>query len=179
MGLCPVAEPAWCSAVVRMPRAALASAAAEQSPARSLAAQAVVTTLIHQRWHDVLRCAALLLLWLSQALGGRECRLLSNLLLKTVRSLKTGVVLCAGVGVEGFMLRFYQEITSFSCLLRACKDDVGLAEVTRLLHVISAGSASHLQCPSREEVTDERHESLKGVVAWFCFNGPPSFFSGV
>lgn len=68
------------------------------------------------------------------------------------------------------MLHFYQEITSFSCLLKACKDDIGLAEVTRLLHVISAGSASRLQCPACEEVTDEIHEPLRDVVACFCFD---------
>lgn len=75
------------------------------------------------------------------------------------------------------MLHFYQEITSFSCLLKACKDDIGLAEVAGLLHVVSMGSVSRLQCPSHEEMTDETHESLKDVVECVCFNC--LFFRGV
>lgn len=103
----PVAEPARRSAAVRMPRAAPAGAAAEQSPARLLVAKAVPTTLIHQQCRDGLRCAALLLLLPSQALGGRECLMLSNLLLKIVRSLKTGLVLWVRVGGEDDTLHFY------------------------------------------------------------------------
>ena len=96
--------------------------------------------------------------------------MLRNLLLKIVRSLKNGLVLWVRVGVEDDMLHFYQEITSFSCLLKAPEEDVGLAEVTRLLHAVSVVSASRPQCPSREEMTDEVHESLEDVVVCLCFN---------
>lgn len=138
-----MAEPARRSAAVQMPRAALARVVAEQSPTRLLAAKAVPKIPIHQQCRDDLQCAALLLLLPSQVLGGRECLMLSNLLLKIVRSLKTGLVLWVRVGGEDDMLHFYREITSFSCLLKACKD-IGLAGVTRLLHAISVQSASRL-----------------------------------
>lgn len=156
-----------CLLWLNLPCVLLRCGCPEQSLARSLTAEAVPRTLNSSAvaWRPDLRCAGLLLL-----LPGRECLLLSNLLLKIVRSLKTGLVLWVRVGVEDDMLHFYQEITSFSCLLEACKDNVGLAEVIRLLHAISVGSASRLQCLSHEEMTDEIHESLKDAVACFCFN---------
>lgn len=52
-------------------------------------------------------------------------------------------------------LHFYHEITSFSCSLQDCEGGIVLAEVTRLPHVVSVGSASHAQCPPHEEMTDE------------------------
>lgn len=55
----------------------------------------------------------------------------------------------------------------FFCLLKACKDDIGLAEVARLLHTISVGSASLLQHLSLEEMADEICESLKDALACF------------
>lgn len=54
--------------------------------------------------------------------------------LRNHQSLKMGLALWVRVGVEDAVLHFYQEITSFSCLLKACKDDTGLAEAARLLH---------------------------------------------
>lgn len=96
------------SAVLRTPRAARAGEVVEQSPARS------PTALMHQWWHADLRRAALLPLLLSWALGCRECLLLSNLLLKIVRSLKTELALWVRVGVGEDMLCIYPEITSFS-----------------------------------------------------------------
>ena len=80
--------------------AAVAGAAAEQSPARSLAAEAAPTSAARPRWQGDLRRAAWLLLLPSWALRGRACRLPSDLLLKTVRPLKTGLVLWVRVGVE-------------------------------------------------------------------------------
>lgn len=55
--------------------------------------------------------------------------------------------------MEDDVLHFCKKITSFSCLLQ---DDVGLAELTRLLHVISAGSAE----VSLMRLLEEIQESL-------------------
>lgn len=64
------------------------------------------------------------------------------------------------------MLHFCQKITSFSCLLKGRKDGRGLAELTRLLQVISVGSSEM----SLRRMTDEIQESLKILVARFWFN---------